>query len=59
MQVKTIHKRSTNETFVLVDDIVEFLLDFAATEPTDTRNRLEEAARNMEKLNEPEDTTNP
>lgn len=39
-----------NVTYVRVEDVVEYLRDLAATEETDTRDRLEQAAYNMSQL---------
>ena len=50
MQVKTLVNHKTNEVFILINGVVETLLDLAATEPTDTRIRIEELARNIKKL---------
>jgi hypothetical protein len=43
-------KHPGNKTYLLIDDVVQFLREMAATEETDVRNRLEEAAANVLKL---------
>lgn len=35
--------------YLRVEDVALFVRDLGSTEPTDTRNRLNEAARNLEK----------
>lgn len=49
VKVKTVLHPRTGEIFILIQDVVEALLDLAATESTDTRNRIEELARNFER----------
>jgi len=45
-------KHPGNKVYLLVDDVAEFLRDLGSTEPTDTRNMLEEAAEKLLKLKE-------
>jgi len=33
--------------YLRAEDVAEYLLELAATEETDTRNRIEQAARNL------------
>jgi hypothetical protein len=39
--------------YVRVEDVAELILEFGSTEPTDTRERLVQLARNVMKLKEP------
>lgn len=41
-----------NKLYLLADDVAQFLLELGATEETDVRLRLEEAAANVLKLKE-------
>ncbi len=34
--------------YIRAEDVVDYLREIAATEPTDSRNRLEQAAKNIE-----------
>ena len=36
-----------NSKYLHCEDVIELLLDFAATEPTDTRNRMNELINNI------------
>jgi hypothetical protein len=51
MQIHTIAYRGV--LFLKRDDIVEWIQDIAATEETDTRNRLNEAADILKRMRTP------
>jgi hypothetical protein len=37
-----------DKTYLRLEDVVQFIIEIGGTEETDVRNRLEEAARNIQ-----------
>ena len=42
--------RANNNLYLRKEDVVEYIRNMAATEETDCRNRLEEAAANIQRM---------
>jgi hypothetical protein len=45
MQIRTVHVNKKN--YLFIDDVISLILELGSTEPTDTRDRMEEMARNL------------
>ena len=45
-------KKNNNKIYIRKEDVYNYLMEMASTEESDVRNRLEEAATNLDKLGE-------
>lgn len=49
-KLRTVRKESTNEIYILREDVAALIRETGATEETDVRDRLEQLAQNLERL---------